>query len=140
MLHHHAPCSTLIQVLTDSAKVWLNLSSQAGPLTWLPLAVFISVVDVDQCEVVSFWMIQLHMTQYCFCFHANRGLEEATRSWMDKMDNGMHWVIIFNMLFIHIVVYNKKKHSQLTFTIKVLQHPWLYSMQRLILNANKQLS
>lgn len=43
-------------------------------LTWLSLAAFISVVDVDQGEVVSFWMIQLHVTQQHFRFHANRGL------------------------------------------------------------------
>lgn len=55
-------------------------SSSVVKLTRLSPAAFKSVVDVDQSEVVSFWMIQLHVAPNGFCLHTKRGLHKAAWS------------------------------------------------------------
>lgn len=48
-------------------------------LTWVLLALFKSLIDIDQGEVVSLWMQELHVTLGCLWLQVHSGNHETTR-------------------------------------------------------------
>ena len=53
-------------------------------LTWVPLAPFEGVVDVDEGEVVSLRVVEPSVTLVRLVDHASRWRQEAARGWKIK--------------------------------------------------------
>lgn len=49
-------------------------------LTWIPLTLFEGLVDVDEGEVVSFWVLELHVAVGGLQFQVRRRNQETGRS------------------------------------------------------------
>lgn len=47
-------------------------------LTWILLVLFKSFVNVDQGEVVSLWVLELHVVLCCFWLLVHRGNQETS--------------------------------------------------------------
>lgn len=63
---------------TAGVLLWCSMSENIQLcLTLFSLALFKGIVDVDEGEVISFWVLELPVTLHCLVGHARRRLQEA---------------------------------------------------------------